>query len=77
MWHPLDFWGWWMIPGFVWMIAFWGFIIWLLVTLVNRSNTPTDNRPQSNAMAILEERYARGEITKEQFEEMRRTLRTG
>lgn len=30
--------------------------------------------PRSNALAILEERYARGEIDREEFEERRRTL---
>lgn len=30
--------------------------------------------PRSNALSILEERYARGEIDREEFDERRRTL---
>ncbi|MDL1894694.1 SHOCT domain-containing protein [Anaerolineae bacterium CFX7] len=72
------------------MIAFWvlviGGAVWLVMTLVrgNQSSIPS-NQPQalattpttlSNAtpLDILKTRYAKGEITKEQFEEMRRDL---
>lgn len=34
-------------------------------------------RPRSNALSILEERYARGEIDSEEFEERRRNLLSG
>lgn len=75
MWDMHDGWGWWMLFGWVWMVVFWGLIIWAVFAIVGRlggANGPETNR--SSAMAILEERFARGEINREQFEEMKRTL---
>ena len=87
MWHMDGDWGWWMLMGWLWMILFWGAIIAAVVYVVSRlsgrdtrsqdqGSAPAD-QPSSNALAILEERYARGEITRDEFEEMRRTLRGG
>lgn len=36
-------------------------------------NSPA-SRPDDRALAVLKERYARGEITKDQFDQMRRDL---
>lgn len=75
MWDMHDGWGWWMLIGWVWMVVFWGLIIWAVFAIVGRlggRNDPEEHR--SNAMSILEERFARGEINREQFEEMKRTL---
>ncbi|MBW1989287.1 MAG: SHOCT domain-containing protein [Deltaproteobacteria bacterium] len=33
-----------------------------------------DGRPQEDLLSLLEKRYARGEITREQFEEMKKDL---
>jgi putative membrane protein len=76
MWHMGDGWGWWMTFGWVWMIAFWGLIIWAIYAVVTRVDRKPDRQPpeEPNALAILERRYARGEITAEQFEEMRARL---
>ncbi len=75
MWHPFDFWSWWL-PASLWMLIFWGLVIWAIVTIIDRTSRREEPRqPRSNAMAILKERFARGEITREEFEEMRRTLR--
>jgi len=75
MWNMGDGWGWWMLFGWIWMIAFWGLIVWAVVALVSRTSGP---RPQSeaktNPLQILEERYARGDISHEEFEERRRRL---
>lgn len=76
MWHMGDGWGWWMIFGWVWMVAFWGLIIWAVVTVVSRfsGGAPRQRTESSTALEILEERYARGEISYEEFEERRRNL---
>ena len=61
-------------------ILFWVAIIalgvWLISGLVSRTNSqpPTNLLPAESALDILKKRYARGEITKEQFDEMRRDL---
>ena len=73
-----------MMNGFggVFMILLWvviiGLGVWLVINLVSRTNSqpPANLPPAESALDILKKRYARGEITKEQFEEMRRTLDT-
>jgi putative membrane protein len=58
----------------VWMLVFWGAVVWLIVWGVrNLSGQPREQK-RSSALDIAGERYARGEITKEQFEEIKRTL---
>jgi len=56
-------------------ILFWVAIIalagWLISSLVSRANSQP---PAELPLDILKKRYARGEITKEQFDEMRRDL---
>ena len=66
--------------GGVPMILFWIVMIVLGVWLISSLAPHTNNQPPSNvppaesALDILQKRYARGEITKEQYEEMRRDL---
>ena len=57
--------------GFIFMLLFWGGLIWLVVTLIN-ANQPNKNEPDS--LTILKKRYASGEITKKQFEETKKDL---
>ena len=57
--------------GFVFMLLFWGLIIWLIVTLINASQS---NKDVPDSLTILKKRYAKGEITKKQFEEMKKEL---
>ena len=67
-WH----WGW---MG-VWGILFWLLLIVAVVALVRaimpgrKETEPTDKR----ALDILRERYAKGEINKEEFEQKKRDL---
>ncbi len=61
-------------------ILFWVTIIalgvWLIGGLFSRptSQTPANLPPAESALDILKKRYARGEITKEQFDEMSREV---
>jgi len=48
-------------------------IVWLTRTRGPASYVSTGG-PSSNALTILQERYARGEITKEQYDQMKRDL---
>lgn len=64
MWHWG--WGWWMGFG---MVAFWllvGVAIWFLA----RSSLPREH----GAEEILADRFARGEISAEEYDERRRVL---
>ena len=77
-WH--DEWGWGhMFFGSIMMILFWGGLIILIVFAVRSmgSGPPRGGHgpaPGNRALEILEERYARGEIDKEEFEERGRLL---
>lgn len=78
-WHPG--WGWGhMIFGGLMMIVFWGGIIVLIVLLVRwlggASGHGHESKPPSyrTPVEILQERFARGEIDKDEYEERRKLL---
>lgn len=52
--------------------GFWIFVIVLIVRLVRRTSYEGTRAP--GALDVLEERYARGEITREEFAERRAVL---
>ena len=67
--------------GGIFMIVFWVLVIVGLVFLIKwliqtTSSGKTDGRPSPKAMDILKERYARGEISKEEFETMKHDLQS-
>jgi putative membrane protein len=68
--------GWWMIFGGILFILFWAGIIALIVWGVSRLTH--DGRPSSpsgkSPLDIAKERYARGEITREQFDQIKKDL---
>ena len=75
MWHGT--WGWGhMVVGGLMMLLFWAAVIALIVLIVRwLSGAPRGQRaPSRSALEILEERFARGEIEREEFEEKRRLL---
>ena len=57
--------------GFIFMLPFWGLIIWFIVTLLTTSQS---NKNEPDSQIILKRRYASGEITKKEYEEMRKEL---
>jgi putative membrane protein len=69
---PAGDWWWMMLIGWGFMLLFWGAIIALVIWAVRQfaGRRELDRSP----LDIARERYARGEITQEQYEEIRRTL---
>ena len=72
MWGMHDGMGWWMIFGSVWVVVFWGAVIWAIVHVLSRGNRQASE--ELSALDIARRRYAKGEITKEEFEQLRRSL---
>ncbi|CCQ96289.1 conserved hypothetical protein [[Clostridium] ultunense Esp] len=66
-------WGW-----ILWLILI-GVGIYLLITATRRNPYPpaprNENPGEDQALSILRERYARGEITDEEFERMKEKLK--
>ena len=59
--------------GFLFMLLFFGLIIWLIVTLINFAES--SKKDNSDSLTILKKRYASGEITKKQFEKIKGEIR--
>jgi len=80
MWHTGDGMGWWMLWGGLMMVLFWGAIIALIVWAVQSVGRRDDGHAQSAAtpprtpLEIAKDRYARGEISRDEFEQMKRDL---
>jgi len=77
MWFWGEGMGWWMVFGGIMMLLFWGGIIALIVWAISRltrggGSTSADTR--HSALDIAKERYARGEITREQLEQIKKDL---
>jgi len=51
-----------------------GVLIWALTKPNGKKQQRAEHPTEDSALRILRERYARGEITREQFENMRRDL---
>ena len=70
-------WGWGgMLIGGLFMLVFWGGLIALIVWGITRAVQPSGGTPHysKTPLDIAKERYARGEITKEEFEQIKRDL---
>ena len=79
----------WMMPGGIWwmgllmmiiQLLFWGTVIYFAVKLIRNYLSKQDNTLQNtyknedSAMAILRERYAKGEIDLEEFNTRKKEL---
>ena len=64
--------------GFFFMIIIWVVIIAAAIligkSLLNTSGNILTNNSRKSALEVLENRYARGEITREEFETMRQDI---
>lgn len=68
-------WGW--TYGGIWMIIFWvaiiGLIAWGVFALGRREHGPV-TAEKNSPLDIVKERYARGEISKEEFDRIRKDI---
>lgn len=70
MWHMYDehhYWG---------MHLFWWFFWFILILWAYRASRKNSNQQsrEDGALEILRKRFAKGEITKDEYEEMKQTL---
>jgi len=60
--------------GILTMILFWAGVIVLVIWGLSALFPAQNNSRGTNALAILDQRFARGEINREEFEQARRVL---
>ena len=72
-WHAGEGMGWWMLFGGLLTIAFWATIIYLVVALIRPPGQGT-RAPGEEPVEILKRRYARGELSRDEYERMRSDL---
>ena len=62
---------WWMIA---WMVLFWGGLIALIVWGITKLSGRDGSTPKHYPLEVAKERYARGEISREEFEQLKKDL---
>lgn len=63
-----------MLFGGIFMLVFWGGLIALIVWGIIRLTKRSDTTPTHSPLDIAKERYAKGEINKEEFEQIKKDL---
>ena len=67
-----------MFFGGSWMMIFWvviiALIVWGIIALVKRGNSTSDTPQKRDPLDIAKERYAKGEISKEELEQIKKDL---
>ena len=63
-----------MIFGFIFFVAIVIGVILLIIWLVRRPGYNITDKTSTHSLDILKERYAKGELTKEQYENMKKEL---
>jgi putative membrane protein len=74
MWHYADGMGWWMVFGGVWMFIFWGGLIALIVWGISKLSRRNGSSLKHDPLDAAKERYAKGEISKKEFEQVKKDL---
>jgi len=63
-----------MILGWFFMVFFWVLVISAIIWLIKALTTGGQNNNGGQPLEILKQRYARGEITKKEFEEIKKEI---
>jgi len=56
------------------MLIFWGGLIALIVWVITKLVRRGDSAPKRDPLDVAKERYAKGEISKEEFEQLKKDL---
>lgn len=74
---PFDGGGWWFMGiGMLFNLLFWGALIYLAIRFLNKGGFGTFTRNQEEAPEeILRKRYARGDISREEYQQMLEDLK--
>jgi len=78
MWHMGEGMGWWMVFGGIVTILFWAgmiaLVVWAISALARRDGSRSPSAIKQVPLDIARERYAKGEITKDEFGQMKKDL---
>jgi putative membrane protein len=78
MWRMHSGMGWWTVSTAIWNILFLvgliGLVVWIVRRLSGRAHDDARRPEKQDALEIAKMRYARGEITKEQFDQIKKDL---
>jgi putative membrane protein len=74
MWYAHDVgWGWWLLMS-LGMVAFWGVVIYGVIWLVRGSTAESKPTSPEPPLAVLKRRLGAGEISVEEYEQLREAL---
>lgn len=68
-------WGWFALLHMIWGVLIVSGVVALVLWALGHSFRPRRSMGEDRALEILRERYARGEISKEEYEERKRVLK--
>ena len=74
MWGWHDGMGWWMGFGSILFVIFWGAVVALFVWGIRKTSEKGSSNGKTNPLDIAKERYAKGEISKEEFDNIKKDL---
>jgi len=78
MWYCTEGIGWWTLFGGIWMVLFWGgviaLIVWGIKRLTESGGSGSTTVVRRSPLDIAKERYARGEISREELDQIKKDL---
>ncbi len=66
--------GWWTACGGLWMLIFWGGLIAIVIWGITKIARRNDSAPKRDPLDVAKGRYARGEVSREEFEQIKKDL---
>ena len=61
--------------GMIFMFLFWGLIIALVIMLIRQASSKTNSSKDESPVNIVKQRYAKGEISKQEFDRLMSELK--